>query len=143
MTTTMTGASTLSQVAAVAALSDSSKEYLRDWVLHLQDIRDTATAMIKEHSYGLASCIAPEATYVLWINISRTGFCAEEIAKRLLDKYKVAVVPGIEAIFGPGARGHIRLSMGTSKSMFMEGVRRLCCCLKDIAATKPVTLTGR
>ena len=51
MTTTMSGASTLSQIAAVAALSEPSQEYLKDWVLHLQDIRDAATTMTVSYTH--------------------------------------------------------------------------------------------
>ncbi len=46
-----------------------------------------------------------------------------EVARRLLNKYNVAVLPG--AIFGPSGEGHIRISFGSPEETITEGTRRL------------------
>jgi bifunctional pyridoxal-dependent enzyme with beta-cystathionase and maltose regulon repressor activities len=43
----------------------------------------------------------------------------------LLEKAKVAVVPGLGKWFGERAQGHIRLSFATSESILKEGLFRI------------------
>jgi aspartate/methionine/tyrosine aminotransferase len=43
----------------------------------------------------------------------------------LLEKAKVAVVPGLSKWFGDRATGHIRLSFATSEEILKEGLNRI------------------
>jgi bifunctional pyridoxal-dependent enzyme with beta-cystathionase and maltose regulon repressor activities len=45
--------------------------------------------------------------------------------KLLLEKAKVAVVPGLGKWFGDRAAGHIRLSFATSEEILKEGLYRI------------------
>jgi cystathionine beta-lyase len=38
---------------------------------------------------------------------------------------KLAIVPGTEKFFGPGAEGHIRICFATSHAILKEGLDRL------------------
>ncbi len=119
--TTAGGVSTLSQVAATCALKECWY-WVDGFVEHLTKLRDYAIERL--NAMPGISCRSPEATYLLFADITETGLEAEALVEHLL-KYKVAVVPGNERFFGPGARGYIRICFATSKGILKEGLDRM------------------
>lgn len=120
--TTMTGASTLSQVAAMAAMEHCA-DHLAAFVAHLRRMRDLAVEQLSQ--VPGVSLRAPEGTFVLFPDVSALGVPAEVLVERLLTQYRVAVVPGAPRWFGPGAAGHLRLVFSTSEGILREGLARL------------------
>lgn len=62
-------------------------------------------------------------------------YCKKEIssidfANLLLEKYKVAVVPGV--YFGEEGEGHIRIAFATNEKSIQEGFARIRQCLTDL-----------
>jgi aspartate/methionine/tyrosine aminotransferase len=119
---TVHGANSLGQIAATAALNEA-QDWLYDFVNHLHSMRDLVTDRINIIK-GLKT-IAPEGCYVSFVNITETGMSPEEFQKRMFEKAKVAVVPGLRQWFGPGADGYIRLSFATSSEILMEAINRI------------------
>jgi len=119
---TIHGVSVLSQIAATTALNDC-QEWLNNFVIHLTKMRDFSVEKI--NSIPGLSCISPEGCYVLFINISQTGFTSDEIYQLLLNKGKVAVVPGLSQWFGDQAEGYIRISFATSEKVLSEAFDRI------------------
>lgn len=120
--TTSAGVTTLSQVAAAAAYEHCW--YWADaFVNHLRRVRDFAVERINNIE-GL-HCHAPDGTYVLFVNIEEYGLTSEEMTEFLLEKAKVAVVPGAAKWFGPGAEGHIRICFSTSMRMMEIALGRI------------------
>lgn len=120
--TTMTGVSTLSQVAAIAAC-ERGWPWAEAFVAHLQTLRDLGVARL-----GAVPGVRvrpPEGTYVLFPDVSALGVPVERLAETLRDTYRVAVVPGSPRWFGPGADGHLRLVFSTSRALFEEGLERV------------------
>ena len=120
--TTMTGASTLSQIAATAAYRECW-DWADAFVDHLRDQRDLAHARL----IGIPglTCLKPEGTYVLFPSIKALGKPTEEIVQILLTEGKVAVVPGAARWFGPGAEGRLRIVLSTSRGILNEGLNRI------------------
>ncbi|MFM7320168.1 MAG: pyridoxal phosphate-dependent aminotransferase [Armatimonadota bacterium] len=120
--TTMTGATTLSQIAATAALEEAG-EWADAWLAHLHRNRDLAVETLA----GLpgVSVRPPEGTYVLFPRVSIGSSTAEDVCRRLLEEHGVAVVPGAARWFGPGAEGHLRIVSSTSEGILREGLARL------------------
>lgn len=50
---------------------------------------------------------------------------SEEVQKKIMEKAKVAVVPGLKQWFGEGAEGYIRLSFATSENILREALSRI------------------
>jgi aspartate/methionine/tyrosine aminotransferase len=119
---TVHGANSLGQIAAAAALNEA-QDWLCDFVNHLHTMRDLVTERINSIK-GLKT-IAPEGCYVSFVNITETGMSPEEFQKRMFEKAKVAVVPGLRQWFGPGADGYIRLSFATSYEILTEAINRI------------------
>lgn len=67
------------------------------------------------------SCLLAEGAFYLFPNISKFGLSSQEFCARLLEKEKVAAVPG--SAFG--AEGYLRLSYATSDDIIAKGVTRL------------------
>ena len=119
---TVHGANTAGQVAAIAALTHC-QPWLQEFKDHLYNMRQLCTSML--NNIPGVSCIAPEGCYVAFANITKTGFSSSELATLLLEKGRVAVVPGKPEWFGPKAEGYIRLSFATSGEILTEGVNRI------------------
>jgi aminotransferase len=119
---TVHGANVLGQIAATAALNDA-QVWLSSFVEHLHGMRNLAVQRLNEMP-GV-HCKSPEGCYVLFPDISQTPYSASELHKHLLDKAKVAVVPGLPKWFGSAAEGHIRLSFATSEELLTEALDRI------------------
>jgi aspartate aminotransferase len=104
----------------------------------LRGPQDSVRAMLAEYARrrdrvveGLRSipgvrCAAPEGAFYVYPNVSaclgKNGIAdATDLANRLLDEARVAVVPG--PAFGTDA--HIRISYATSQAQIDEGLRRM------------------
>ena len=76
---------------------------------------------------------SPEGTYVLFPQVNHHGLSAEALVQRLLERQRLAVVPGSPRWFGPGASGHLRLVFSTSEAILREGLKRLRLGLEELA----------
>ena len=120
---TIEGASTLSQVAAIAAL-DEAGEWRSRFLSHCARQRGLAIARLGGLA-GVRVPAAPEATFVLFIDIRGTGFSEDAVAERIERLARVRVVPGSPRWFGSGAAGHIRLSLATTEAVLDEALARI------------------
>ncbi|HZZ58439.1 MAG TPA: aminotransferase class I/II-fold pyridoxal phosphate-dependent enzyme, partial [Opitutaceae bacterium] len=66
-------------------------------------------------------CLLAQGAFYLFPNISSFGLSSQEFCARLLEKERVAAVPG--SAFG--AEGYLRLSYATSDAVIAKGVERL------------------
>ncbi len=116
------GATVLSQVAAEAALRNG-KPWRASFVDHLKKIIPSTATRLSELS-GVV-CPIPEGTFLLFPKVTAFGLETEPLAELILKEAKVAVVPGAARWFGPGACGHLRLSVATSREVLDSALMRL------------------
>ena len=83
-------------------------------------------------------CYKPQATFVIYVDISELDMSAERFTQIARDTYKVAVVPGGATFFGPGSEGHIRICLATSREVLEEGLNRLERALQDTVKNKTI-----
>ncbi len=76
------------------------------------------------------SCVLAQGAFYLFPNISSFGLSSMEFCEKLLEKEKVAAVPG--SAFG--AEGYLRLSYATSDETITKGVARLANFCKSLKA---------
>lgn len=119
---TMGGATSISQVAATAALT-SAYGWVDDFLHHLMRNRDHAVDAINAIP-GL-SAYRPQATYLLYVDVSGTGLGGEELCDFLVRDARLALIPGGHRFFGDGSEGHVRLCFATSRKIVDEGLDRL------------------
>ena len=112
-------APTMSQYAAVEALRScmsSVEEMRQEYNLRRRYLVDALNKM------GL-SCFEPEGAFYVFPSIQSTGLDSEEFCEKLLQKERVAVVPG--NAFGECGEGHVRISYSYSINHLKEALKRI------------------
>ena len=112
-------APTMSQYAAVEALKScrsSVEEMRQEYNLRRRYLVDALNKM------GL-SCFEPEGAFYVFPSIRSTGMTSEEFCETLLQKERVAVVPG--DAFGDCGEGHVRISYSYSINYLKEALKRI------------------
>ena len=108
------------QLAAAAALNEENGE-VDAMVREYRRRRDYAVKAINEIP-GI-SCLCPKGAFYIFINVKQLGKTSEELAQYLLEKAKIALVPG--NVFGPGGEGYLRMSFAASYEDIVEGCQKL------------------
>ena len=67
--------------------------------------------------------INAEATYLAWIDFSKTGLTDKELSSKLVEDTKLGLSPG--TIFGDGGSGFMRMNLGTSKATVKLAMEKL------------------
>ncbi len=107
--------------ATIAAYNESVgwlealKEYLWQNYLYLKDrLAEAAPEVL----------LTPlEATYLAWLDISRTGLTSEQLCETLLHQEKLMLNPG--TMYGPGGEGFIRINLACPRTVLATAVDRL------------------
>jgi aspartate/methionine/tyrosine aminotransferase len=119
---TLEGASTLSQIAATAAM-EKGWEHTQEAVALFQKNLEHAVSEFNKNEY--LTCEMPQGTFVLSVQHPK-NWNTEILCERLANEAKVHVVPGLEKWFGPGATGSFRISLATTPEIAAEGIERIC-----------------
>ncbi len=77
-------------------------------------------------------CLWPEATMFVMLDIRGAGLSAHDFATGLLESHDVSVLPA--DAFGPGARGHVRISLSASQRQLAEACERIAAYAGDLVA---------
>ncbi|WP_443029195.1 pyridoxal phosphate-dependent aminotransferase [Spirulina sp. CS-785/01] len=109
---------TFAQYGAMAALEgtqDPLQTMVEAFTQRRQYILDRIEAMDK------VSCPKPDGAFYVYLNIGETGTKAMDFCTKLLEKYHVAMIPGVA--FGSG--DCVRMSYATDLDTIKEGLDRL------------------
>ena len=131
--TTIGGISALSQVAGMACVNQAYY-WVDGFVRQMQANRDYAVERINRMP-GIR-CYKPQATFVLFPDVTGTGMDPVDLVAYLEKEHKLSIVPGGARFFGPGSAGHVRICLATSHEVLAEGLNRLEAGLQAIAAQK-------
>ncbi|MBN2812205.1 MAG: aminotransferase class I/II-fold pyridoxal phosphate-dependent enzyme [Spirochaetales bacterium] len=109
----------MSQYAALEGLRSGADEVERMRVSY-QQRRNLMMHGFAEKGLPVA---APEGAFYIFPDIRKTGLTSEEFATKMINEYKVAVVPG--TAFGAGAEGFVRCCYATEIGKLKEALRRM------------------
>lgn len=109
----------MGQIGAIEALKGSSR-YVAEMKQEYKRRREFIWDRLNE--MGL-TCAKPEGAFYVFPSIKNTGMDCMRFAKELLNKEKVAVVPG--TAFGLREKDHIRISYASNMSDLKEASRRI------------------
>ncbi|HVU17896.1 MAG TPA: aminotransferase class I/II-fold pyridoxal phosphate-dependent enzyme [Candidatus Didemnitutus sp.] len=112
-------ASIMSQEAAVEALNNGWDAVLQ---MREQYHRRRDLVVRRFNEIGL-KCHSPRGSFYAFPEVGATGLDEKQFAVQLLEKEKVAVVPG--AAFGANGRGHVRACFATSYEQLIEACDRM------------------
>ncbi|MDQ6632498.1 MAG: pyridoxal phosphate-dependent aminotransferase [Verrucomicrobiota bacterium] len=106
------------QKGGVAALN-GPQDHLKIWLAEFSKRR--AYAFEKLNSIAGISCVNAKGAFYLFPNISKSGLKSTDFCAKLLEREKVAAVPGIAF----GADEYIRISYATSMANLQKGLERI------------------
>ncbi len=116
----MISASSVSQWAGVAALSDAGEEIKQMKVVY-NERRGYLLGRLRSMGFGIP--YEPVGAFYILANASHLSGDSYALAFELLENAGVAVTPGID--FGAGAEGYLRFSYANSIDQIQEGCDRL------------------
>jgi len=116
---TMLCASIIAQEAALEALQRGWDSVLK---MREQYHRRRDLIVRRFNETGL-SCHSPRGSFYAFPNVAATGLSEKDFAVGLLEKEKVAVVPGIA--FGANGAGHVRACFATSYEQLIQACDRI------------------
>lgn len=110
---------TFVQVGAQTALT-SSQKCVEDMVKEFDRRRLLIMSYLDKMKIPY---VRPKGAFYIFPSIKQFGLSSEEFTNHLLNKARIAVVPG--DAFGPGGEGHIRISFSTSYNEIENGMERM------------------
>ncbi len=115
-----TNASSLSQVAAAAALEGSQK-FLKDWLYDYSKARDLVCGKLSQNPY--LDVYKPDGAFYLFVGCKKLFGIGDnsndhDVCNFLLEKAHVAVIPGSEF----GTQGYFRLCFAKPTELLEEAV---------------------
>lgn len=120
---------TTSQYAAVEALKNCDEA-----IEAMRSEYDMRRRLVVDgfNRIGL-SCFEPEGAFYVFPSIRSTGMTSNEFCMKLLEKERVAVVPG-DAL-GASGEGHVRVSYSYSIKHLLEALKRIERFVKNLPST--------
>lgn len=109
-----------SQYAAIEALS-GTEDYSANMKSIFRRRRDVLVAGIQ--SIPGLSCVAPDATFYLMVDISKTGMNSFDFCCKMLEAVHVACVPGVT--YGKSCDNYIRIAFTLDEEIIKKGVERI------------------
>ena len=112
-------APSISQYAAIEALQNGAPDVER----MVNEYTRRRNFIAKSFNDIGLPCLYPEGAFYAFPDVSPTGLSSRDFALKLLEKYKVAVVPG--TAFGESGKNHIRCSFATSMENIKTAMERI------------------
>jgi aminotransferase len=109
----------MSQYAAAEGLR-SGKEEVEKMRVSYQQRRNLMYKAFTEMGLPVAE---PDGAFYIFPDIRSTGLTSEDFATKLINEYKVAVVPG--TVFGAGGEGFIRCCYATDINKLKIALERI------------------
>ena len=118
---TASNATAFAQYGALAALTE--KEKTKAALERMLAAFDRRRRLLHAGLTGIPgiSCVLAQGAFYLFPSISGLGLGSVEFCERLLEREKVAAVPGVAF----GAEGYLRMSYATSDEIIVKGLARL------------------
>lgn len=108
-------------VASIAAYKHGD-EWLDQLLVYIDENFKLLGDFIK-NEISVLELVKAEATYLAWIDFSRTRLSDEELKQKLLYEANLGLSPGI--IFGSGGEGFQRMNLATPRSNVIKALKSL------------------
>jgi cystathionine beta-lyase len=114
-------------VTAFEAAYRTDMAWLDELLAYVAKNRDTVADYL-EHQIPQIKLIAPEGTYLLWLDCRGLGLNDAALKHFFVHQAKVGLNPGV--IFGEGGSGFMRMNIGTSRHLVIEALNRIAHAIK-------------
>lgn len=109
-------------IVAFEAAYREGEAWLNALLAYLSDTRDEVAAYLATELPQIR-LIAPEGTYLLWLDCRNLGMSDIQLKKFMIEQAKVGLSPG--AAFGDGGQGFMRLNIGAPRKVVMAALQRI------------------
>lgn len=109
-------------VVGMQAAYTHGEEWLGSVLEYLRDNRDFAMDYLSSNVPGI-TVAAPEATFLFWLDFTRTGLTHDEVAHKLKEEAHVILNDGRS--FGLNGEGHFRLNFGCPRKTLEDALHRI------------------
>lgn len=109
-------------LAAFEAAYRGGEEWLEALLAYLQGTRDAAAAYLAEQLPKIR-LIAPEGTYLLWLDCRKLGMNDRELQDFFIGQAGLGLSPG--ALFGKQGSGFMRMNIGTPRANVTAALQSL------------------
>ena len=115
------------QRAGIAALKEDQTE-----IRHMMAIYEERRNLLVEGLNKIPGirCLRNEGAIYIFPNITKTGMASEKFVDFILEKAKVAILPGTN--FGNYGEGYVRLTYATGVEYIKEGLKRISKALNNL-----------
>lgn len=106
--------------------SEAAYNHGEEWLEQLLDYIDgniSALMDFAEKHLPQVRVIRPEATYMAWLDFSKTGMDSAELKEFVIKKAGLGLNEGIQ--FGPGGEGYMRMNLACPRSVVMKALLQL------------------
>ena len=123
-------APTASQYAAIAALKEGLEDDFNSVSLMREEYNKRRRFLLSRLNDMGLDCFEPKGAFYVFPSVKTTGLDGDEFSLKLLEKQKVAVVPG--SAFGESGKDFVRISYAYSIKAIDEALDRIEKFLKEI-----------
>ena len=127
---TMLCAPQMGQRAAVCALKDGLADNFSTVEEMREEYNRRGRFLVNSFNSLNLKCFQPKGAFYVFPSVEATGLDGESFANSLLEKYKVAVVPG--TAFGAAGVNHVRCSYATSMQQLTKAIERITQFIEEI-----------
>lgn len=122
-------------ISAIGA--EAAYNHGEQWLDEMLEYVEGNIAFVDEYLH--ANCpsvkaIAPQASFLVWLDFNNLGLNQQELMDLLLDKAHVALNDG--SMFGIQGTGFMRLNVGTPKSVLKEALDHISAAVGSLAIAK-------
>lgn len=115
----LSSASIFGITAQMACYDDAGAEYLDQLLPYLQTNMTLVKNFLAENIPAV-QFVAPEATYLAWLNVSKLNLSSEGLQDKLVNIGKVGIMPGKTY----GDERYLRMNVACPQAKLMEGLKR-------------------
>ncbi|PKN95634.1 MAG: hypothetical protein CVU43_24350 [Chloroflexi bacterium HGW-Chloroflexi-5] len=106
--------------------SEAAYTYGDEWLEQLLDYLDgniTTLIDFAEKNLPQIKVIRPEATYMAWLDFSKTGMNSKELKEFVIEKARLGLNEGVQ--FGPGGEGYMRINLACPRQTLIKALNQL------------------
>lgn len=113
---------TIFAMTATEAAFTEGEQWRQQMIAHIEGNIDYVDEFLRKNIPAI-KLIKPEASFLVWLDCSALGLKHEELIKLMVDEAHLAMNDG--AMFGIGGEQHLRLNVGTQRSVLEQAMQQL------------------
>lgn len=117
-------------VDATVAAFTKGEDWLNQLNAYLWENRSFAQTFINENFCEL-KVVKSDATYLLWVDVSKTGFTGDDFAEKLRDKTGLYICGGSE--YGKSGENFVRINLACQREVLKQAMEKLLDFKKSIS----------